>query len=134
MVIETLKETIIDNMTSLVANEWFMAFLLLVLVDYITGVGKAIVLRVLDSSVGFNGLVKHTLVILCAMAIWIFAKTYDVPYVAKTLTFAFSVNYVISLLENLVAMKIIKAKLLVAVFSKRTSKYLNELLEEEEVK
>lgn len=125
-----LVTVIHDNLTALTNNPLFVSLMLLILADYATGVIKAIVLRVLDSRVGLHGILLHCAVVVSVMCIWIFSATYDAHYVGNAINLIFCVNYICSIMENLIMMGAIKNERIVKIFQKKIDKYLSKFEEE----
>jgi toxin secretion/phage lysis holin len=85
-------------------DQLLMALLALIVVDYITGIAKAVAIKALDSKIGFKGIARKTL-ILSVVAL---------SYVAESLTrgtlplremviLFFAANEGLSILENAAA-------------------------------
>lgn len=86
------------------------ALLLLMLIDYITGLCAAFVTRQADSGVGWRGITKKVLVILGISAVWAFARqlplspTFGVDaamIAASGVASAYTVIEMLSIVENL---------------------------------
>lgn len=91
---------IFDKVNALVNNQYFLIFLLLVLLDYLTGVCKATVWKVTDSDASIKGIIRHTLVIISVAFVWLFSEMFNAEYIAFTLTIMYSLNYLLSIMEN----------------------------------
>lgn len=86
-------------------NDHFLAiFLLAVFIDYFTGVAKAAIWRVADSSLSLKGLVKHCSVISFVVLVSLASKVYSFPELEFIVLGLFSVNYALSITENLSVM------------------------------
>lgn len=121
---------------ALFKNGYFLGFAGLVCFDYITGVAKAFVWHVPDSTVGLKGLIKHTLVIVSIGAIWVLCSALSSSGVAIIITLMYTMNYVLSVLENFSVMGIYTPKFLelkVRSEQKRYEKKLADALGVEEV-
>jgi len=102
--------------SGLVAGKWFVAFvvslwasiptavqvlLVLMVIDYATGIMRGFVEKSLSSSTGLRGLVKKTATILLVVTAHFLVKALNLPFdVGTTLASAFIMNEVISIVEN----------------------------------
>lgn len=82
----------------------------LVILDYITGILKAIYTKKLSSNVGFKGLIKKIAIFVVITAAYIIQGIIKIPLREITITF-FIANEGISLLENAATFIPIPAKL-----------------------
>lgn len=73
--------------------------LILIVLDYITGVLKAIYEKKLNSQIGFRGIIKKTIIMIVVAAAVAIQNVIDMPLREIIITF-FICNEAISLLEN----------------------------------
>lgn len=86
-------------------NDHFLALLLLfVFIDYVTGVSKAAIWHVVDSSLSLKGLVKHCSVISFVCLVSLASKVYAFPELEVVVLGVFSVSYSVSISENISVM------------------------------
>lgn len=128
---EAINTIAYENFTALVNNPLFLTLIVLIFGDYVTGVIKAIVLRVFDSTVGSKGILMHCAVVIAMMCIWITASTYGAHYVGSAINLMLCVNYVWSILENLATMGVIKNERLLNIFRYKIDKYISKFEEKE---
>ena len=81
-------------------DKWLIALISFVVLDYLSGVIKAIINKKLDSSIGFKGICKKLLIFICVAASVAVEKMIDVP-VREIVVCFYCANEGISLLENL---------------------------------
>lgn len=73
--------------------------LILIVLDYITGVLKAVYEKKLNSQIGFRGIIKKTIIMIVVAAAVAIQNVIDMPVREIIITF-FICNEAISLLEN----------------------------------
>lgn len=76
------------------------ALLILMCLDYFTGIIKAIYNNELSSEIGFKGLAKKVLILVIVMVAVITEQYLGVPAIREIVIMFFSVNEGISILEN----------------------------------
>lgn len=79
----------------------FHILLALILIDVVTGYAKAYKHKIVDSKIGSNGIIRHTIVILLQVFVGIFSRIYSVEYISIALCVFNIGNYGTSILENL---------------------------------
>ena len=82
-------------------SELFHILISLILIDIITGYAKAYKIKIVDSKIGTNGIIRHTIIIILQAFVGIFSRVYGVSYVSIVLCLFNIGNYGISILENL---------------------------------
>lgn len=79
---------------------WYYGFMIVVILDIISGFCKAIVTKSLDSKIGVRGIAKHvsviTLIFLCCPYLWLIGF----GWAGKILILAMIATYGISVVEN----------------------------------
>ena len=81
-------------------DKLIIALLILMVLDYLTGVVKGVCNKKLSSEIGFKGLLKKVL-ILIIVAVAVIAEQYlGVPAIREIVIMFFAVNEGISILEN----------------------------------
>ena len=98
-------------------------FLGIVAFDIVTGYLKSVLWGVTDSSVGKKGLAKHITVVVGVCAIWIASSFLNVEFIGLGVTTFYSLNYAISILENLGVMGIPYPKFLEVRIKTELQKY-----------
>ena len=91
------KNAVIDMLHSGI----FHILISLILIDIITGYAKAYKNKIIDSKIGTNGIIRHTIVIILQVFVGIFSRIYGVDYVSIVLCVFNIGNYGTSILENL---------------------------------
>lgn len=71
--------------------------------DFLTGSYKAAKTGQFSSKVGINGLIKHLLVLMLIVFLKFFGRVFELHAVIYAMSVAFSLNYLISIVENLEA-------------------------------
>lgn len=79
----------------------FHILIVLILIDVITGYAKAYKNKIVDSKIGTNGIIRHTIVIILQVFVGVFSRVYGVNYVSIVICLFNIGNYGISILENL---------------------------------
>lgn len=86
---------------SMLHSGLFHILLALILMDVVTGYAKAYKNKIIDSKIGTNGIIRHTIVILLQVFVGIFSRMYSIDYVSIALCIFNIGNYGTSILENL---------------------------------
>lgn len=81
-------------------DKLIMALLILMILDYITGLIKAIYNKELSSEIGFKGLLKKVLILVVVAVAVITEQHLGIPAVREIVIMFFAVNEAISILEN----------------------------------
>lgn len=81
----------------------FWGLIILMVGDYLTGVGAAFCTRTLDSNIGAKGLVKKAMVCGAVFFLWWAADVAGLSYIpaAEAVAAAFGLNEAVSMIENL---------------------------------
>lgn len=91
---------------SLVVNTskpFILAMLVFILIDYVTGLIKAMYLRDIDSKAATKGLIKKGLFILTAFTGWAIDIFFNIPFsVGTIITTWIIITEIISIFENLI--------------------------------
>ncbi len=83
------------------ADEWFLGLLIVVILDYISGVIAAVICRTLSSRKGFSGILKKVLIFCVVAVAHIIDRATGAGGVLRALTIGFLLaNECISVLEN----------------------------------
>lgn len=72
----------------------------LILFDYLTGNIKAMKYKVLDSSVGLKGILKHTCTFIFYFSLLVFTHYSNILQIGQFLYYLIILNYLQSILEN----------------------------------
>lgn len=75
------------------------ALLILIVLDYITGLLKAIYNKELSSEIGFKGIIRKIL-ILIVIGVSVIVQNFGIPAIREIVIMFFAINEAISLLEN----------------------------------
>lgn len=81
-------------------DKLLIALLIFIVLDYITGVLKAIYNKKLSSEVGFRGIVRKVLIIIVVGVSVTLEKSFGIPAIREIVIMFFAINEAISLLEN----------------------------------
>lgn len=81
-------------------DKLIVALLILMVLDYITGIIKGIYNRELSSEIGFKGLLKKVLILIVVAVAVIIEQHMGIPAVREIVIMFFAVNEGISILEN----------------------------------
>lgn len=103
---------IMHALLALSKNLYFIGLAAIICFDYITGLAKSFVWHVPDSTVGFKGLIKHTLVIVSLGGVWVLCSALHSDAVAIIVTLMYIMNYILSIFENFSVMGIYTPKFL----------------------
>lgn len=77
-----------------------IALLIFMILDYVTGILKAIYNKQLSSEIGFKGIVKKVLILIIVGVAVILENNLGVPAIREIVIMFFAINEAISLLEN----------------------------------
>lgn len=75
--------------------------ILVIVIDIITGMTKALRMRQLNSSIGLNGVIRHSTIVLIVLAFGLVAFWIDQEILYQGFIIFYILNYVISIIENL---------------------------------
>lgn len=111
---------------------WLFVFMV---IDYITGIMQAVVNHDLSSKVGFKGLVKKAMIITIAVLFHGLAQIVELPAIETASIFAFALNELCSIIENIERMGFEKAippaiSRVLAICKNKQEKILNDLEKE----
>ena len=76
-------------------------FMLMIIVDVLTGLLKAGATGNLDSRIGLKGMIKHTTIVLLVIIMGITTRLINVEWVSQSFCLYYSLQYIFSILENL---------------------------------
>lgn len=76
-------------------------FLLMIILDILTGLLSAGVTGNLDSCIGLKGLMKHTTIILLVLIMEIITRLISMEWVSQSFSLYYILQYIFSILENL---------------------------------
>lgn len=122
--------TLFQNVQKMADDKLFWIFILLVLLDILTGYAKGVVWKVTSSDIGTKGVIKHTFTILFYFLVLLFGYMYKVEYMAQLVFIPVLLTYFTSILENLAVMGIYTPPFLKAKVEQEIKKY-NDLLNDE---
>ena len=91
-----------------IQNSFLWLFVFMV-IDYITGIMQAVVNHDLSSKVGFKGLVKKAIILTIAVLFHGLSQIVELPAIETASIFAFALNELCSILENVERMGFEKA-------------------------
>lgn len=100
--LETLKSAMIDLSTSWIYHMLIMC----IIVDVITGYGKAYKLKSFDSKVGSKGAIKHFTIIIITFILAVYLRLIDKVLLSQAIDIYIISIYAISIIENLDGMGI----------------------------
>lgn len=101
-----LKVQMLKTIQNLLNSRYIQAFLLLVLMDILTGIFKAIYNKRLNSKIGLNGLIRHTLIMIIVINIATFLPLFEYGVVARSIIVFYCFQYAISIIENIISMDV----------------------------
>ena len=81
-------------------DKLFSILLVVVVLDYLTGILKAIYTKTLNSTIGFKGLIKKVMMFTIVALAVALDKLYNTAFLRDGVIFAFIINESISILEN----------------------------------
>lgn len=81
-------------------------FMLMIIIDVLTGLLKAGVTGNLDSRIGLKGMMKHTTIILLVLIMGFATRLINMQWASQSFCLYYILQYIFSILENLDEMKI----------------------------
>ena len=108
-------------------NDYIFFLLILILIDFITGNAKAWKWKVIDSSVGLKGIIKHSLTFLFYFLLLAFFKYIQMEEIGMIFIYLILFNYVLSIMENLAVMGVYIPKFLRAKVLNEMKRYTRKL-------
>ena len=98
----TVDITILQsNMIALGTNPWMHIFFVLVITDLFTGIGKALLKKKANSTIGLNGLIRHSTIIFIVIVLNIYLPIFHLAIYATGMNIFFSIQYLGSVIENM---------------------------------
>ena len=98
----TVDITILQsNMIALGTNPWMHIFFILVIADLFTGVGKALLKKKANSTIGLNGLIRHSTIMFIVIVLNIYLPIFHLAIYATGMNIFFSIQYLGSVIENM---------------------------------
>lgn len=92
---------VLECLITTVSSFIFIVLCFLILMDIVTGKIKALIFGDVDSSVGTNGLIKHSLVIIINVFVGVFVFIIQAEYLGYLFISFYILEYVVSIIENL---------------------------------
>lgn len=108
-------------------NDYIFFLLILILIDFLTGIAKAWKWKVSDSSVGLKGIIKHSLTFLFYFLLLAFFKYVQMEEIGMIFIYLILFNYVLSIMENLAVMGVYIPKFLRAKVLNELKRYTRKL-------
>lgn len=93
----------INKYYELFGDVYIHAFAAVILLDILTGLGKAWVTRSLNSTIGRRGVLEHLLVTVLGISLYPYLNLIGFDEIAKGFVIFFVASYGISVIENLAA-------------------------------
>lgn len=84
----------------LMANPYLKFFIIVIVLDTISGITRAIIQKRLNSSIGTTGLLKNTLIFISITILIMFAPLFKLETEANILTGFYLFQYGLSIIEN----------------------------------
>ena len=98
----TVDITILQaSMIALGTNPWMHIFFILVIADLFTGVGKALLKKKANSTIGLNGLIRHSTIMFIVIVLNIYLPIFHLAIYATGMNIFFSIQYLGSVIENI---------------------------------
>ena len=98
----TVDITILQaSMIALGTNPWMHIFFILVIADLFTGVGKALLKKKANSTIGLNGLIRHSTIVFIVIVLNIYLPIFHLAIYATGMNIFFSIQYLGSVIENM---------------------------------
>ena len=108
-------------------NDYIFFLLILILIDFLTGIAKAWKWKVSDSSVGLKGIIKHSLTFLFYFLLLAFFRYVKMEEIGMIFIYLILFNYVLSIMENLAVMGVYIPKFLRAKVLNELKRYTRKL-------
>lgn len=96
MVLVSIKE-LTQTMT-------FWALISVIILDILSGKAKAMKHKVIDSTIGLNGILKHSVVLLMLIILGVFSRIAGFEQISLTIALFYILEYITSIMENLDAL------------------------------
>ena len=101
MFIEFDPKMLIDVFNNMYHSMLLWGFLLMIILDILTGLLRAGVTGKIDSKIGTKGLMKHTTIILLVLIMEIVTRLINMEWVSQSFSLYYILQYIFSILENL---------------------------------
>lgn len=90
-----------SNMLALGTNPWMHIFFILVITDLFTGVGKALMKKQANSTIGLNGMIRHSTIMFIVVILNIYLPIFHLEIYATGMNIFFVLQYCGSVIENM---------------------------------
>ena len=98
----TVDITILQtSIMALGTNAMMHIFFVLVIMDLFTGVGKALLKKKVNSTIGLNGLIRHSIIMIIVIVLNIYLPIFHLAIYATGMNIFFSIQYLGSVIENM---------------------------------
>lgn len=115
-----IKEQLINT----VINNKYLSFLLIIILfDIFTGIIRAICERVVHSSVGIKGLLKHTLIIFSVIMTTLLSPVFEFEKINGGILIFYMIEYGFSIIENFVAIGLPVPRFLFQILKDKSKDY-----------
>lgn len=122
----TLHDLLME-FTKLGNNIGFIILCIIIIFDIVTGVLKAKIWNVIDSSIGLKGMIKHCLIIMIFVVIYPIFSLIGLRIIPETMCIIYILQYLLSILENFGVMGIYQPKFLKTKIQSEINKYEKQL-------
>lgn len=95
-----LKNIVDVTRESIDSDTMFQILLVVIIIDILTGIGRSYKEKTWNSTVGLNGMIRHGIILIVSGVVYYFSRQMNAEQFAHAFTFAFTVEYLISISEN----------------------------------
>lgn len=97
---------VLVSIRDLTQTYMFWVLISVIILDILTGKAKSIKHKIIDSTIGLNGALKHSIVLLMLIIFGVFARIAGFEHIGLTIALFYILEYITSILENLDALGI----------------------------
>lgn len=94
------SENLITTAKEIVKSGYIQTLIIVIIVDVISGYINSYINRIMDSSVGIKGLLKHILVIFVSLIMTEYLILFSYKQFAYSFVIYLIINYILSIIEN----------------------------------
>lgn len=116
---------VIFQLKDLSQSVLYQILIVIIFFDILTGIGKAIIHKKINSDIGIKGLIKHIIVILLQTAVGLYCRVLGVTFFSYALCTFFIGFYGLSLLENANSIGVPLPENLKEIFEQMQKKTIN---------
>lgn len=116
-----------ETFNQVINNTPYQIFLWLVVLDLITGLGKGLKLKRIDSRLSTDGMLRHVIVVMVVTLTSVYGRILGFEFAASSVGYWYMGSYFVSILENSNALGVNYPPALTQYFNRMQNSYNDKL-------